>query len=129
MANRTGTVVSDGLTLRASPDGEGVDELSKGDRLEIVREVHPGKLNWLNVQVIKARGTAQQGLRGYVAEKDEKGNRFVLIDDQGPYVPPRPQPPEPPIDYPEAWPSKLPVAALVGGGLVVLIIAFYALLG
>lgn len=130
MANRTGTVVTTGLKLHASPNGYVVDELAEGDRLEIWDSLNPGKLNWLSVRVMKAHGTAQIGERGFVAEKGEDGKVFVRIDEErpSPYPPYAPRPPAPPTRSPEAselWSTFHIGAWLAIPGALAIILIYY----
>jgi len=120
MANRTATVISDGLKLRTSPNGEVIDELAAGDRLEVFGHTQPGKLEWLEVKVLRARGTAQIGRRGYVAAHGPNGDRFVRIDEE--VAQPRPAPYVPPIK-----PVKNPLDGTMLGWIVVAAVAVVAL--
>ena len=120
MANKIATVTTVGLKLRASPNGEEIDRLAEGDRLEVMGSAQPGKIEWLLVKVIKARGADQIGLRGYVAAHGPNGDRFVAIEEVAPPaqspVPPRPVPfPKP---APSHWPGVIPPAAWVMAAIV-----------
>ena len=115
MANKIATVTTVGLKLRASPNGEEIDRLAEGDRLEVMSSIQPGKIEWLLVKVIKAHGGDQIGLRGYVAAHGPNGDRFVAIEEVVPPVQ-SPVPPRKPVPVPAAsphWPGVIPPAAWV----------------
>lgn len=127
MANRTATVVTEGLKLHASMAGEEIlDELSKGDKLEIL-DVRQGKqLQWMHVRVLKAHSDAV-GKLGYVAAHGSNGSAFVAVDAWAPPHSPPPAPPKPPVvivgDASEWW-MAIPVGlwlCLAGGAAVILV--------
>lgn len=106
----TGKVTSDGLHLRATPNGKIVDAIDKGDKVDVLGRVTQGKHEWLHVRATRQSET------GWVAA------RFVEMD-------PEPAPPpdiEPTCEIePEDAPSRTMVSVIAGlvvGGIVVLMI-------
>lgn len=106
----TGKVISDGLHLRASPNGRIVDAIDKGDKVDVLGRVTQGKYEWLHVRATRQSET------GWVAA------RYVEMDPEPPAAPDI----EPTFDIePEDTTWRMTVgiiAGLVVGGIVVLMI-------
>lgn len=85
---RTGTVISDGLNLRVGPAQTYpfIDQLNKGDKLELFDEELNGDVAWLKVRVTRT------GQHGWVARANSR-HTFVQLDGPRVVFPPEPAPP------------------------------------
>jgi len=115
----TGTVVSDGLRLRAGGgiNFDVIDELTKGDKVELVSQINGD--GWVDVYVLSTKSGEGVGEYGWI------NSAFITIDVPAP--PDLPYPPvEPPPSKPQPMPETEPLfpdwAVYAGGAAIVLVV-------